>query len=112
VPHLEYCCPIWNPHYTKDIKLVEGVRRHATKLVWDMKTLHYEERLKWLGLMHLDRRRARGDLLESFKIINGQYDLTLGTFLYLMMLEEEDIAIQEKKQIGYKKVRVCKPNCG
>jgi len=31
-----------------------------------------------------------------------------------MMLEEEDIqkAVQEKKQIGYKKVCVCKPNCG
>jgi len=21
-PHLEYCCPIWNPHYIKNIKLV------------------------------------------------------------------------------------------
>jgi len=28
-PHLEYCCPIWNPHYIKDIKLVEGVQHCA-----------------------------------------------------------------------------------
>jgi len=92
-PHLEYCCPIWNPHYIKDIILVESVQRHATKIVWGMENLHYEERLKRLGLMLLDRRRVKSDLLETFKIINGYYDFTVDTFLNLMMLEEEDIAI-------------------
>jgi len=91
-PHLEYCCPIWNLHYIKDIELVAGVQRRATKLVWDMENLHYEERLKKLGLMRLDRRRVRSELLETLKIINGYYDLTFDTFLNLMMLEEEDIA--------------------
>jgi len=79
-PHLEYCCPIWNPHYIKDIKLVEGVQRRATKLVWGMDNLHYEERLKRLGLMQLDTRRVRSDLLETFKITNGYYDITSDTF--------------------------------
>jgi len=78
-PQLEYCCPIWNPHYIKDIKLVEGVQHRATKLVWGMENLHYEERLKKLGLMHLDRRRVRSELLETLKIINGYYDLTFDT---------------------------------
>jgi len=31
--------------------------------------------------MRLDRRRVRSDLLETFKIINGYYDLTYDTFL-------------------------------
>jgi len=60
--------------------LVEGVQRRAAKLVWGMDNLHYEERLKKLGLMRLDRRRVRRDLLDTFKIINGYYDLTYDTF--------------------------------
>jgi len=46
-PHLEYCSQIWNT----DIKLIEGVQRRATKLVTGMQGLHYDERLKQLGLM-------------------------------------------------------------
>ena len=78
-------------HYIKDIKLVGGMHRRAIKFkIWGMENLHYEERLERLGLMHLDRRRARSDLLEAFKIINRQYDITLDTLLNLL-LEEEDI---------------------
>ena len=78
-------------HYIKDIKLVGGMQRRAIKFkIWGMENLHYEERLERLGLMHLDRRRARSDLLEAFKIINRQYDITLDTLLNLL-LEEEDI---------------------
>jgi len=60
--------------------LVKGVQCHATKLVWGMENLHYEERLKKLGLMCLDRSRVRSDLLETCKIINWYYDLTFDTF--------------------------------
>ena len=36
-----------------------------------MSNLNYEQRLKQLGLTTLLERRMRGDLIETFKILNG-----------------------------------------
>jgi len=64
-PHMEYCCSVWNPHFRKDIELIEGVQRRATKLVKDVEHLHYNDRLEHLGLMCLRTRRIRSDLIHN-----------------------------------------------
>ena len=64
---------VWNPYFNKDIKLI--VQRRATKLVHDMEHLSYDNRLEKLGLMRLSDRRARGDLIETFKTDCDMYDL-------------------------------------
>ena len=71
---------IWSPHYQKDIELVEGVQRRATKLIDEVRNLHYEERIKKLNLMTLEKRRHRSDLIETFKIINDCYNLKSDLF--------------------------------
>jgi len=52
---------------------VEGVQR--TKLITCIQNLSYDDRAKRLGLMRLNTRRLRSDLVETFKIINGKYSI-------------------------------------
>ena len=79
-PHLEYCVQILSPYLIKDIKLVEGVQRRATKLVQGIGAWKHDDRLLYLGLSRLDKRRARSDLVETFKIINGVYNINSDYF--------------------------------
>jgi len=44
-------------------------------MISDLGDLKYEERLKRLGLQSLEDRRKRGDLLETYKTLNGKNDV-------------------------------------
>ena len=73
-PHLEYAATIWNPYkkgYNEDL---EKVQCRATKLLQSISHLSYPERLAVLNLPTLVYRRIRGDMIETFKILNNIYD--------------------------------------
>jgi len=72
--HLEYANAVWSPYKKGDIYVLEGVQRRATKLINSIKYLTYENRLKKLKLPTLKYRRARGDMIEAFKILHGYYN--------------------------------------
>ena len=61
-------CP---PDTAAEAKLLERVQAKATALVHGMRGLNAEERRKKLGLMKLEDRRERGDLIEVYKILKG-----------------------------------------
>ena len=79
-PHLEYAAPVWSPHLNKHKELLENVQRRATKLVPGLSQLPYPERLRKLKLPTLAYRRARGDMIQTYKLLTKNkdgYDKTL-----------------------------------
>ena len=73
LPILEYSSSVWSPYLTKDITLLEGVQRRATKMLQSLKNLPYEERLLKLNMSSLTLRRQRRDAVETYKILHGHY---------------------------------------
>ena len=82
-PHLEFCVQAWRPSLVKDIELLEGVQRRATKIIQNYDKLSYEERLQRLDLTALETRRLRGDMIELFKILNNFEDVDYTQFFNL-----------------------------
>ena len=74
-PHVEYASSVWSPFKLRDIKLIEGVQRRATRLSRDLQNEPYNIRLTTLGLPTLQFRRERANMLQVFKILNGYEDI-------------------------------------
>ena len=69
-PHLDYACQAWNPHFQRDIDVLERVQRRATRMISECRGLEYSDRLRILRLTTLETRRMRADLLEVYKILH------------------------------------------
>ena len=100
-PHLEYANPIWSPRFIKDKTMIENVQRRATKMIPEIKDLTYEERLKALNLPTLAYRRIRGDMIETYKILNSKYDDKVSKFL---PLHRENVTYPERVRGHSKKL--------
>ena len=72
--HLEYAVQVWNPWLLQDIENIEAVQRRAINKCYGL-TGTYEEKLKAVGLTTLSDRRVRGDMLQTYKILNGIDDV-------------------------------------
>ena len=79
-PLLEYGNVLWGPFNRADQKLVERVQRRATRLVDEIRTEPYTERLRLLGLPSLYYRRRRGDMIFLFQMLHSGLDLDPAVF--------------------------------
>ena len=78
-PYLECCVQAWSPWLQRDIDILEDVQRRAVRAVSGLKG-SYEEKLLILKLPSLQQRRLRGDMLQTFKIVNQIDDIDPNIF--------------------------------
>lgn len=81
-PHLECCVQAWSPWLQYDIDLLENVQRRAVKAVSGL-VGSYEEKLLSLKMLSLEKRRLRGDMIETFKILHEIEDVDSEKFFSL-----------------------------
>lgn len=81
-PILEYCSSIWNPYLVGQCEKIENVQRCALRILDGVhhQNLSYDQKLQIACLPTLQVRRCRGDLIETFKIIRGFYNLDCSEF--------------------------------
>jgi hypothetical protein len=78
---LEYNAVVFYPYLKGLIFEMEKVQKRATKSLVHLKKLSYKERLKNLKLPTLKYRRARGDMIQVYKILHGIYDSSVAPLL-------------------------------
>ena len=69
--HLEFAIPAWSPWTATDIEILEKVQRRAVNLISGLKGGNYKEKLVELGILSLEKRRIRYDLIQTYKILSG-----------------------------------------
>ena len=85
----------------KDIEVLERLQRKVTRFPPELKKMPYTDRLQEMNLTTLQERRQRGDLIETFKIINGYYNcpLELFTFSHGMQLRGHPRKLEKEIQM-------------
>jgi len=94
--HLEFSTPAWSPWLEKDKETLEKVQKRAVRQISGLSGKNYEEKLKELGLMSLEQRRHRYDMLQTFKILKGFDDVNKSTWFQTM-----DNSVRETRLSAY-----------
>ena len=82
-PQLEYCIQTWRPYLQTDIDRLEQVQRRATRMIKECRSQDYENRLLSTGLISLEARRNRGDLIQVFNLVKGIDKIDFNNFFTL-----------------------------
>jgi len=65
--------PDSSPQYRTDIDQLDHIQLRAIEMIQGMEHLSYDDRLRDLGLLSLEKRRLWGDLIAAFQYLKGSY---------------------------------------
>ena len=70
---------VWSPYTSRNIDKLERIQRRGTKFILGQNDISYEDRLKCLNMLSLEKRRYLFDVTFLYKAFNGylNIDLTL-----------------------------------
>ena len=84
--HLDYACCISSPYKQKYKDALENIQRRATKQINGISDMSYPDRPRKLKLPTLAYRRIRGDMIEIYKLLHGQYDINTSNIINLYVI--------------------------
>ena len=69
--------------------MIQRVYRRATILTEGLRDVWYAERLAQTGLISVEKRRVRGDLIQVYKILKGWENSIIHFCLKSQQMEEQ-----------------------
>jgi hypothetical protein len=79
-PSLEYSSTVWSPYTQTSINNMERVQRRMCRSIPGIRHLSYQDQLKTLGLLSLQARRLRYQLITMYKLHKGLLDIDFNDF--------------------------------
>ena len=70
-PVLEYAGTVWCPYLVGDRETLEKVQKRMVRMIPGLRG-SYEDKLRDLGMTTLQRRRERGDMIQTWRILTGK----------------------------------------
>ena len=67
---LEYAGTVWYPYIVGDIDTLEKLQKRMVSMIPGLRG-SYEDKLRGLGMTSLQRRRERGDMIQTWRILTG-----------------------------------------
>lgn len=97
--------PILGTQLKKARELLERVPWRATKMMRGLEYLQYKERLRGLGLLKLEKRRLREDLIDAYRYIMGGSQVD-GARLFSVVPNNRTRGNRHKHKLEHRKCHV------
>ena len=96
-PHLEYCVAAWSPWTQGDRDTLENVQRRAIGMVTNFKGRTYQEKLAKAGMVTLEERRKRGDLMQAYRVFSGVDDVDPSIWFNMDKPREGEVTTRQRR---------------